>query len=141
MIKKKVYGLALGLILLLFWQGLAMAIDASYILPSPVQVLNHLVENLPELMLVHFPMTMRVVCIGILISIAMGLFLALLMNFSLPLERAIYPLLVFSQTIPIICLAPVFVLWLGYTEKMRVFLVVLMSFFSVTVMFLTDLRR
>ena len=133
MIKKKIYGLAFGLCLLLLWQGLAMAIDASYILPSPVQVLDHLAENLPELMLVHFPMTMRVVCIGMLISIFLGLFLAVLMNLSLPLEKAIYPLLVFSQTIPIICLAPIFVLWLGYTEKMRVFLVVLMSFFSVTV--------
>ncbi len=133
MIKKKRYGMAFGLCLLLLWQGIAMAIDAAYILPSPIQVLEHLAENLPELMLVHFPMTMRVVCIGTLISIALGLFLAVLMNLSLPLERAVYPLLVFSQTIPIICLAPIFVLWLGYTEKMRVFLVVLMSFFSVTV--------
>ena len=133
MIKKKLYGLAFGLCLLLLWQGIAMAIDAAYILPSPIQVLEHLAENLPELMLVHFPMTMRVVCIGTLISIALGLFLAVLMNLSLPLEKAIYPILVFSQTIPIICLAPVFVLWLGYTEKMRVFLVVVMSFFSITV--------
>ena len=132
MIKKKIYGLVFGLCLLLLWQGIAMAIDAAYILPSPVQVLEHLAANLPELMLIHFPMTMRVVCIGTLISIGLGLFLAVLMNLSLPLEKAIYPLLVFSQTIPIICLAPVFVLWLGYTEKMRVFLVVLMSFFSVT---------
>lgn len=133
MIKKKMYGLAFGLCLLLLWQGIAMAIDAAYILPSPIQVLKHLAENLPELMLVHFPITMRVVCIGTLISIALGLFLAVLMNLSLPLEKAIYPILVFSQTIPVICLAPVFVLWLGYTEKMRVFLVVVMSFFSITV--------
>lgn len=132
-IKKKIYGLAFGLILLLIWQGIAVAIDASYILPSPVEVFAHLITNLPELMMVHFPITMRVVCIGMLISVALGLLLAVLMNLSLPLEKAIYPILVFSQTIPIICLAPVFVLWLGYTEKMRVFLVVLMSFFSVTV--------
>ncbi len=133
MMKKKMYGLAFGLCLLLLWQGIAMAIDAAYILPSPIQVFKHLAENLPELMLVHFPITMRVVCIGTLISITLGLFLAVLMNLSLPLEKAIYPVLVFSQTIPVICLAPVFVLWLGYTEKMRVFLVVVMSFFSITV--------
>ena len=131
--KKHIYSVGFGIFLLILWQGLAVLINASYILPSPISVLAHLLENLPELMTVHFPTTMGVVFLGSLISVLLGVLFAILMTMSPMLEKTIYPLLTISQTIPTMCLAPIFVLWLGYTTRMRVVLVVIMSFFSITV--------
>ena len=130
---KKLYGILFGIFLLILWQLLAMLINAGFILPTPVSVLAHLYENFYELMTVHFVITMQVVLIGGLLSVVLGVALAILMTVSSGLERAIYPILTVTQTIPTVCLAPIFVLWFGYTVKMRIFMVVLMNFFSITV--------
>lgn len=58
---------------------------------------------------------MSVVGIGLLISIILGLGLAVLMDASETAEKALYPLIIASQTIPTTALAPLFVLWFGYT--------------------------
>ena len=131
--KKKMLSIGFGIALLILWQILAMLINANYILPSPIRVLQHLRENFTELMTVHFPLTMEVVLIGGLISLALGIAFAVLMTVSPALEKAVYPVLTVSQTIPTVCLTPIFILWLGYSVQMRVLVVVLMNFFAVTV--------
>lgn len=130
---KKLPGIAFGIFLLVLWQVLAIGIDASYILPTPISVGAHIVEHFPELMKTHFPITMGVVLLGGIISIALGLGFAILMTLSKSFEKAVYPILTISQTIPTMCLAPIFVLWFGYSVRMRVIMVVLMTFFSITV--------
>lgn len=130
---RKIIGIGFGIFLLVLWQILAVLIHASYILPTPVSVAAHIAEHFGELMTTHFPMTMGVVLLGSVISIALGLLFAILMTMSVSLEKAIYPILTISQTIPTMCLAPIFVLWFGYSVKMRVIMVVLMTFFSITV--------
>lgn len=67
------------------------------------------------------------------ISIVLGVGLAMLMNASDWMERAFYPLLVASQTIPITALAPLFVLWFGYTIWSKVVVTVLITFFPIAV--------
>ncbi|MCR4955653.1 MAG: ABC transporter permease [Lachnospiraceae bacterium] len=130
---KKVIGGLFGVFLLLMWQVLSMVIGNSFILPSPLAVLQNLRENSGEIFLVHFPATMQVVVVGAILSIVIGVGFALLMDASTIIAGAVYPILTVTQTIPVMCLAPVLVLWLGYTMKMRVLVVVLANFFSVTV--------
>lgn len=131
--KKKLYGVLFGVFLLALWQTLAIKIDASYILPSPIEVLDTLADNYELIMFTHFPMTMKVVAIGSVIALALGLMLAVIMDLDERVEKAIYPILTVSQTIPILCIAPIFVLWFGYTTTTRVIVVVLVTFFSITV--------
>lgn len=131
--KKKLYGVLFGVFLLALWQALAIKIDASYILPSPIEVLDTLADNYELIMFKHFPMTMKVVAIGSVIALALGLMLAVIMDLDERVEKAIYPILTVSQTIPILCIAPIFVLWFGYTTTTRVIVVVLVTFFSITV--------
>ena len=100
--------------LLIFWQAAAMGIDAAYILPSPTQILVRLWELRGSLFTAHLPATMSVVAIGLAISIVLGLGLAVLMDVSEIAEKALYPLIIASQTIPTTALAPLFVLWFGY---------------------------
>lgn len=120
-------------VLLMVWQGAAMGIDAAYILPSPVQVLVRLYELKEPLFKAHLPATMEVVAIGLAISIVFGLGLAVLMDASETAEKALYPLIIASQTIPTTALAPLFVLWFGYTVWSKVLVTVLITFFPVTI--------
>lgn len=131
--KRKLYGLGFGAFLILLWQLLAVKINASYILPSPLQVWKTLQENFGLIMTTHFPMTMEVVLIGSSIALVLGIALAVLMDLDERVENAVYPVLTVSQTIPVLCIAPIFVLWFGYTTTTRVIVVVLLTFFSITV--------
>ncbi len=119
--------------LLLLWQGAAMGMDAAYILPSPLQVLRRLWELRGPLFTAHLPATMSVVGIGLSISIVFGFALAVLMDHSPVAEKALYPLVIASQTIPTTALAPLFVLWFGYSVWSKVLVTVLMTFFPVTI--------
>lgn len=123
----------LMLALLMLWQGAAMGIDAAYILPSPWQVLVRLWELRGPLFTGHLPATMQVVTVGLLISVVLGLGLAILMDISPVAEKAFYPLIIASQTIPTTALAPLFVLWFGYTMWSKVLVTVLMTFFPITI--------
>ncbi len=119
--------------LLMIWQAAAMGISAAYILPSPLQVLKRLWELRGPLFSAHLPATMQVVGISLAISIVLGLALAVLMDVSPTAEKALYPLVIASQTIPTTALAPLFVLWFGYTVWSKVLVAVLMTFFPITV--------
>lgn len=132
-VKTNLPAAVLVLALLMIWQGAAMGIDAAYILPSPWQVLVRLWELREPLFLGHLPATMLVVVIGLLISVVLGLALAVLMDASPVMEKAFYPLIIASQTIPTTALAPLFVLWFGYGIWSKVLVTVLMTFFPIAI--------
>ena len=89
--KKHLPSVILAVVLLLLWQGIAMIIDAAYILPSPTQICVRLWELREPLFLVHLPATMKVTAIGLLISIVLGILLAVVMDANEKVERALYP--------------------------------------------------
>ena len=64
---------------------------------------------------------------------ALGMALAILMDASPVAEKALYPLVIASQTIPTTALAPLFVLWFGYTIWSKVLVTVLITFFPITI--------
>lgn len=120
-------------VLLLLWQAVASGMNAAYILPSPVQILRRLWELRIPLFTVHLPATMSVTAIGLLISIGLGLFLAIIMDMNDNIRRMIYPIVIASQTIPTTAIAPLFVLWFGYSIWSKVLVTILMTFFPVTI--------
>lgn len=119
--------------LLIIWQAAAMHMNAAYILPSPIQIVQKLWDLRVPLFKAHLPATMEVVTVGLAISIVLGLFLAVIMDMSETVEKAIYPLVIASQTIPTTALAPLFVLWFGYGIWSKVLVTVLMTFFPITI--------
>ena len=131
--RKKIYSVGFGIFLLVLWEGLSLIIDDAFIMPSPQAVIHSLIENRLEIFTEHFPATMEVVLLGGVLSILFGMLFAILMDAHKSIERAVYPILTVTQTVPVMCVAPVFVLWLGYSVKMRVLVVILTNFFPVTV--------
>ncbi len=125
--------LILLFLLLLLWQLGAMKVDAAYILPTPLQILQKLWDLRVILFTVHLPATMSVTAIGLLLSLVLGLALAVLMDFSPFWRKALYPLVVASQTIPTVAIAPLFVLWCGYGIWSKVLVTILITFFPITI--------
>ena len=131
--KKNLSALVLMFVLLIGWQATAMGIDAAYILPTPIQVLQRLWELREPLLTVHLPATMTVTMIGLGISIGLGLFLAVLMGASEHIENALYPIIVATQTIPITAIAPLFIVWFGYGIWSKILVTILITFFPIVI--------
>ncbi len=120
-------------ILIFIWQLGASRMDAAYILPTPLNIIKKLWELREPLLTVHLPATMKVTCIGLLISIILGVGLAILMDLSPIVEKALYPIVIASQTIPTTAIAPLFVVWFGYGIWSKIVVTILMTFFPITI--------
>lgn len=125
--------LIVAIVLLVGWEAGARIVNEMYILPSPSAIVQKVWDLRDILFTVHLPATLLVVLIGLAISIVLGVGLAVMMSVSSFAEKAFYPLLVASQTIPTTALAPLFVLWFGYSIWSKVVVTVLIAFFPIAV--------
>lgn len=82
---------------------------------------------------IHVRATFLIACSGFILSIVVGTGVATVLYFSAFLKRVITPLLLFSQNVPIIVLAPLLVIWFGFGIEAKLFVVVLVCFFPITI--------
>ncbi len=108
------------------------------ILPAPHAIAQSLYDD-RSLLWSNFLVTAEEVLLGILVAAVAGLVLAVAIHFSQTLRRAVYPLLVASQTVPIPMVAPLLILWLGFGILPKLIVVALVSFFSIVVTTLAGL--
>lgn len=137
------HGIAPGLVigvLVGVWEVSARVVNIPFILPSPSGIIVRLWELKWVLMFDHLPPTLGIILIGLFISIFLGVGLAVWMSLNTTVERAFYPVLISSQMIPVIALAPIFVLWFGYSIWSKVVVTVLITFFPITVNTFDGLR-
>ncbi len=126
--------------LLILWQLLCMTgLVPAYMLPSPAGVLSAFYSE-RVLLFQNSLITLQEAFLGLFLGVAAGFLFALLMDSFEPLYRAFSPLLVISQTIPTVAIAPLLVLWFGYEMTPKVILIVLSTFFPVTVGLLEGFR-
>jgi NitT/TauT family transport system permease protein len=104
----------------------------AYQIPAPADVLAVLRSDWPELLRQSWPTTYATVC-GFLLSAAFGIPVAMLIAGSKTVESYVYPLLVFSQSVPKIAIAPLFVVWFGFGIIPKVISAFLLGFFPVVV--------
>lgn len=131
--KNRLPSIVLIIIVLILWQFIAFLINAPYILPSPTEIVAKIWELRRTLFLVQLPATMSVTVIGLLISIVFGLALAIVMDMNKKIADALYPIVIASQTIPTTAIAPLFVLWFGYSIWAKVLVTILITFFPITI--------
>ena len=111
----------------------------SYMLPSPVDVVRAFVADFSVLMS-HTAVTLQEAFYGLLIGTALAFVIAVLMDRFDFLYKAVYPILVITQTIPTIAIAPLLVLWMGFSMAPKITLVVLTTFFPITISLLDGFR-
>jgi len=110
-----------------------------FILPPPLAVIELTVRDFPGLMRNGW-VTLQEVLAGFALSVAVGVPLALAIV-SWPLaERAVYPLLVGSQAVPKIAIAPLFIIWLGFGIAPKIIMAFLIAFFPVVIATVIGLR-
>lgn len=122
------------------WQLILPAAHVpAYLLPTPSQIAAGMVTDWPVLAPALF-VTFREIVLGFVISVAAGVGLAVLLHLLVVVRRAVYPVLIGSQTIPIIVLAPVLVILLGYGIGPKLVIVALICFFPIVVNGIDGLR-
>ena len=140
MSRKYLSAIALTVALLVAWELIVrLGHVPEYLLPAPTQILADLKTDwviLWPAMLV----TLREVLIGFVIATVAGVGLAVVLHLYGPLRRAIYPILIGSQTIPIVVLAPILVILFGYGILPKLVIVALICFFPIVVNGIDGLR-
>ena len=138
--RAKLPGIAGVAVLLVVWQLVCVSgLVPSYMLPSPVQVVTAFVTDAPSLW-ENLLITLQEAALGLCIGVAVGFVFAVAMDAFELLYKIFYPILVITQTIPTVAIAPLLVLWFGYEMTPKVILVVLVTFFPVTVGLLDGFR-
>jgi ABC-type nitrate/sulfonate/bicarbonate transport system permease component len=122
----------LGLLLVVWEVWVAVRDTPAYVLPAPSRIGEALVDD-RRLLVTHVAVTALEAAGGLLAGAVLGLALALVIA-SWPLaRRVLYPVLVASQTVPMIILAPVLVLWFGFGLAPKLVVVALITFFPVVI--------
>lgn len=121
------------IILLVLWE-LCVNLGGveKYIMPAPSDVFRVLFKDMSNLF-PHMLVTLYEGFIGFLIAIILSLIIAVLMD-SVPLiKKALYPVLIISQTVPTIALAPLFIIWFGFGTLPKIIVVVIVCFFPIVI--------
>ncbi len=132
--------IALLAVFLLWWIVTGSGAVPSFMLPSPVDVIKAFVSDFPLLMR-HASVTLTEAFSGLAIGIALAFLLSTLMDRFDFLYKALYPLLVITQTVPTIAIAPLLVLWMGFDMAPKITLVVLTTFFPIVVSLLDGYKN
>ncbi|HEX6587196.1 MAG TPA: ABC transporter permease [Solirubrobacterales bacterium] len=122
------------------WELISGALDIEdFLVPAPSEIAESLWRD-RSLLAEDAWVTLREVVLGFLCALAAGLAFAIVLHLSDTLRRAFYPLLVASQTIPPVAIAPILVVWFGFGIGPKLLLVALICFFPITVNTLDGLR-
>jgi putative hydroxymethylpyrimidine transport system permease protein len=135
-------GPPLGLlaVFVLVWEWAVRAFDVPfYILPAPSRIAGLLITD-QGLLLGEAAVTLEEVLLGFAIAFVIGIALALLIFSSRTVERAVYPLIIASQTIPVFAIAPLLIVWFGYGIVSKVAMAALIVFFPIVVNSVDGLR-
>ena len=132
-INKVLPPLAALLLIFLAWYCIcAFGSVPKYMLPSPGDVLAAFQKDW-QLMLSHAHVTLAETFIGLFFGILTGFLMAVIMDKISLVRKMLYPLIVISQTIPTIAIAPLLVIWLGYQMLPKIILIVLVVFFPIAI--------
>lgn len=138
--RRAVPPIGLGLAILAAWELAARASGLREIqLPAPTRIAETFVAQAP-LILDHAGATLQVALLGLLLAVLVGAAFAFLIEAWPLAQRAVYPLLVVSQTVPTIAIAPLLVILFGLGILPKLIVVALVCFFPITVSLADGLR-
>lgn len=127
-------------LVVLIWQCVSgLSLVPKFMLPSPYDVILVFYNDF-FILISNSITTLKEAFLGILISIIFSFVVAFLMDRFEFIYNAAYPILVITQTIPAVAIAPLLVLWFGYDIAPKVILVAVVCFFPITVGLLEGLR-
>ena len=126
---------------LIFWELIVYALKINpLLLPAPSAIANAYVAH-ADVLLPHIFQTPIETLFGLILAILLGSLVAIIIRLSALFKITVYPLLIVSQTIPIIALAPLLLIWFGFTILPKVIIVTLVCFFPITIAFADGMEK
>jgi putative hydroxymethylpyrimidine transport system permease protein len=137
---KALPALALLALAVAAWEAGARWFDVEdYLLPAPSEVARALAED-RDLLLPDAWVTMQEVLLGFAVALAAGLAIAIALHLSPLLRRTVYPIVIASQAVPVIVIAPILVIWFGFGIAPKLIVIALICFFPIVVNTLDGLQ-
>ena len=134
------YPAAAILAIVLAWQLFVVLFHVpTFVLPAPTMILVRVVQE-SDLLFSHALVTAVEVLLGFALSVVVSIPLAVVIVYSRFLERTLYPLMVISQTVPKIAVAPLFVIWFGFGSLPKILIAFLIAFFPIVIDTVVGLR-
>jgi ABC-type nitrate/sulfonate/bicarbonate transport system permease component len=128
------------LLVLLFWEVWVRVRETpTWLLPPPSDIGKTLWDD-RALLWDNAWVTAKEVALGFLLALVAGILLAIVIDASVIAERALYPIVIASQTVPIFALAPLMLIWFGYGLMPKVLITALIGFFPIVVTMVDGLR-
>jgi ABC-type nitrate/sulfonate/bicarbonate transport system permease component len=121
------------LLFFLFWEVIARVQEIpAWLLPAPSVIFKEASTSYP-LFLPDIGATLTLAIIGLLLGSTIGFLIAMMLHLIPSLRNAFYPLLILSQNVPIIVLAPLLVIWFGFGFLPKLLIIILVCFFPITI--------
>lgn len=140
-IKNSLYPVVTFLIILIIWQFTVEGFNIpQYILPSPVDILKVFFTDYENLYL-HTMVTLNEAVLGFVLSIIIALVMGILMDFIPIFKKCFYPIMLITQTIPTITVAPLLIIWFGFGTLPKVLMVTLTCFFPILINFVDGMEN
>lgn len=132
-IKNKLYPIITLIVAVLLWQVIVDFKNVpAYVVPSPTSIVKTLISDFKVIMQ-NTKVTIYESIVGFIISIILSFVLAVLMDSFKVVRKSLYPILVISQTIPTIAIAPLFIIWFGFGPMPKIIVVVITCFFPIVI--------
>lgn len=127
--------------ILAVWEiGVRITNTPLYILPSPSKIFSALISE-RSMLFIHGSVTLKETVIGLIIATVFAVILAIIMDKFELFRTAAYPIMVVSQTVPVIVLAPIFIIYLGFGMAPKILIVILMCFFPIVISFADGMKQ
>lgn len=128
------------LVILGAWQTASgTGLISKFMLPSPIDVVKSFIDDF-SLLMSNAKVTLIEAFVGLAMGVLIGFLMAVVMDRFEKVYQAFYPLIVLTQTVPTVAIAPLLVLWFGYEMTPKVILIVIVTFFPITVSLLDGFR-
>lgn len=120
-------------LLLICWQMAVVLFDIElWILPDPISIIQEGIISFDSLWM-HTAATIKLTLVGFSIGIIIGIVVAWMLHFLPGFKRGFYPILVLSQNIPLIALAPLLMIWFGFGVLPKIIVITIVCFFPIAV--------
>ena len=124
----------------MLWEVLVRVLEVpDWFLPPPSLILRELFLSI-DIILGHLLTTSVEVLLGLALSVIVAINFSLLIFFFKSIEKSVYPLLIATQTIPVITISPLLLVWFGPNIFSKIIIVAIISFFPIIVNFLDGLK-
>lgn len=127
--------------ILIIWQIAGnLSLLPKFIFPTPLEIIKAFIREIP-LLLFHSKITLIETIIGLSLGITIATVLAILMDKYDFVYKIFYPLLILTQTVPTIAIAPILILWLGYDMTPKIVLIIVTTTFPIIISILDGFKH